>query len=53
MGSDIAAAVDAAQLYEKAVLIHDRIQEEYNAAAESAAQSCAASHPTATPAVEG
>ena len=53
MGSDIAAAVDAAQLYEKAVLIHDQIQEEYNAAAESAAKSCAASHPTATPDVEG
>ena len=49
IGSDICAAVDAAQLYEKAVIVHDNIQEDYNSAAAAAAQSCAASHPTATP----
>ncbi len=48
VGSDIAAAVDAAQLYQKAIIVHDNIQRAYNAKAAASASACAASHQTET-----
>lgn len=49
VGSDIASAVDAANLYQKAIIVHDNIQKTYNAEAAGSASACAASHPTVTP----
>ena len=47
--SDISSALDAASLYEKAVIVHDNLQVGYNNEAAAAASACAASHPTQQP----
>ena len=48
--SDITGALDAAGLYEKAVIVHDNLQVGYNNEAAGQASACAASHtpPTTT-----
>ena len=48
--SDIESALDAAGLYERAVIVHDNLQVGYNNEAAASASACAASHtpPTTT-----